>query len=115
MDQRRDNAIGKDVARLEVGVFHPTRVCAQSSRVSCRAPMATGSGTIAVPVERNEHCQTGFETQPYRAPYGPVTDCSLYSSSSFLIPCLETFASVISSGIQSGLSSGDVSSQAHPS
>ena len=36
-------------------------------------------------------------------------------SSRCSIPCLETFASVITSGIQSGLLSGASSSQAHPS
>ena len=62
----------------------------------------------------------GTESQRDRAAGVKISGCSsrylpLRHSSRCSMPCFETFASVISSGIQSGLSSGAVSCQAQPS
>src|SRR6056297_468610 len=92
----------EDVTRLEVERSSPV-----SHRRSRRMIAAQANGQC----ERDKTLPEAV--QPPKEHDGHVSDVT--HSSRCSIPSLETFASVISSGIQSGELSGAVSSHAHPS
>lgn len=87
----------RTVARLEAGLSH------RASRV--RSDRVSAAQTELTPGELKQLSIMTVERTCARG--GNYSRCS--------IPCLETFASVISSGIQSGLLSGADSRQDHPS
>lgn len=117
-----------DVARAEVGPSSRARACAvrpgelprtdRTGAVGISVPVG-GAPTVADERAGADRSVSRRYARTARLPGAPMRSDPLvwagYSSSRCLIPCFETFASVISSGIQSGLSSGAVSSHAHPS